>query len=100
MRDELPEGWDDFAREFGLRLHRARVAAGLTQEEFAYAAGITRSHYQQLEKGLSRPRVSANPSLRTLVALAGAAGVPIAELIPDPDALYPRATPARIRRRA
>ncbi|QEO10629.1 helix-turn-helix domain-containing protein [Protaetiibacter larvae] len=85
MRDD-PEGrWDAYAREFGVRLHRTRVAVGLTQEDLAHAAGITRSHYQQLEKGLSRPGVAANPSLRTLISLARALGVRPEELIPRLD---------------
>ena len=71
-----------FAREFGIRLHRARIEAALTQEELAHAAGLTRSHYQQLEKGLSRPGVPANPSLRTIVGLAEVLGVPLEALVP------------------
>jgi len=78
--------WAPFAREFGIRLHRARIEAALTQEELAYAAGLTRSHYQQLEKGLSRPGVPANPSLRTLVGLARVLGLPLEALIPPLDA--------------
>ncbi|MES1170003.1 MAG: helix-turn-helix transcriptional regulator, partial [Leifsonia sp.] len=52
-------------RALGLALQRARHELGMTQEEVAHASGLTRSHYQQLEKGLSRPGVAANPSLLT-----------------------------------
>ncbi len=52
----------------------------MTQEDVAYASNITRSHYQQLEKGLSRPGVAANPSLMTLLALAGTLGLDLREL--------------------
>lgn len=78
---EIPAGWDEYVRELGLRLQRARLSMGLTQEEAAYAAGLTRSHYQQLEKGQSRPGVPANPSLRTLAALAETLNVEVGDLI-------------------
>lgn len=80
------DGWESFAREFGIRLHRARIEAALTQEELAYAAGLTRSHYQQLEKGLSRSGVPANPSLKTIVGLARVLGLPLEALVPPFDA--------------
>jgi transcriptional regulator with XRE-family HTH domain len=83
--EQPDDGWASFAREFGIRLHRARIEAALTQEELAYAAGLTRSHYQQLEKGLSRPGAAANPSLRTIVALADVLGLPLDALVPPLD---------------
>jgi transcriptional regulator with XRE-family HTH domain len=83
--EQPDDGWASFAREFGIRLHRARIEAALTQEELAYAAGLTRSHYQQLEKGLSRPGVAANPSLRTIVSLADVLGLPLDALVPPLD---------------
>lgn len=84
MRDGPFDDWFAYARDFGIRLHRARIAAQLTQEELAYTAGITRSHYQQLEKGLSRPGVAANPSLRTILSLARVLRIRPEELIPSP----------------
>ena len=78
----VPREWDDYVRELGITLARHRTELGLSQEELAYAAGITRSHYQQLEKGHSRPGRSANPSLRTLVSLSQVLGIPVAELLP------------------
>ena len=69
-------------RELGLTLQRLRLALALSQEDVAYAAGLTRSHYQQLEKGRSRPTASANPSLLTLVALADVLNVPVQQLLP------------------
>lgn len=73
--------WDDYAKHIGVRLHRRRIHLALTQEEVAYAAGLTRSHYQLLERGLSRPDTSANPSLKTLVNLADALDMDVAQLI-------------------
>jgi transcriptional regulator with XRE-family HTH domain len=68
-------------RAFGLLLQRRRHELGMTQEDVAYASGLTRSHYQQLEKGLSRPGVAANPSLVTLLALTQTLGVDPVELM-------------------
>ena len=81
---DIPVDWDAFMREFGIRLQRARHDAGLTQEEAAYASGLTRSHYQQLEKGRSRPGATANPSLRTVIALAETLAIPLADLVGEP----------------
>ena len=75
--------WADYARRLGIELNRTRHRAGLTQEKLAYAAGLTRYHYQQLEKGESRPDKPANPSLRNILALAQALGVTLEELLPD-----------------
>lgn len=77
-----PPEWAPYTRELGLELHRRRVAAGLSQEQLAAAAGITRATYAQLEKGLSRPEVSANPTLYTLVALSNVLHIDVTELIP------------------
>jgi transcriptional regulator with XRE-family HTH domain len=78
-----PREWDDYVRELGITLARRRLELGLSQEELAHAAGLTRSHYQQLEKGHSRPGRSANPSLRTLVSLSQVLGIPVTGLLPD-----------------
>jgi transcriptional regulator with XRE-family HTH domain len=68
-------------RTFGLLLQRTRHELGMTQEDVAYASGLTRSHYQQLEKGQSRPGVAANPSLLTVTALASTLGIELSELL-------------------
>jgi transcriptional regulator with XRE-family HTH domain len=78
---ELPAEWAASMRDLGLLLQRRRHELGMTQEDVAYASGITRSHYQQLEKGLSRPGQPANPALATLAALARTLGVDLAELV-------------------
>ncbi|MCE0508978.1 helix-turn-helix transcriptional regulator [Microbacterium sp. KKR3/1] len=57
----------------------------------AYRAGLTRYTYQKYEKGESRPGYSANPTLRTLLALAQVLGVGLVDLIPgDPPDLRSR----------
>ena len=78
--------WEVYARDLGLNLLRAREASGMSQERLANAAGVSTFTYRKLEKGESNPGTPANPRLRTLVALAGVLGVPVAALLPpDPD---------------
>lgn len=74
--------WARYSAEIGRSLHRARVARGLSQEDLAYAAGLSRYTYQKFEKGESRPGDPANPHLRTLAAIGGALGIPLAQLLP------------------
>ena len=78
---DVPPDWDAYLRRLGIALQRERARNGLTQEAVAHAAGITRSHYQQLEKGLSRPGRVANPTLMTLVALSDVLDVPLEQLL-------------------
>lgn len=73
--------WETFVRDLGIELQRRRIAAGLTQEDLAHSAGLTRSHYQQLEKGVWRAGKPANPSLRTLVGLAQALEISVGDLV-------------------
>ena len=68
----------------GATLHRLRIAKGLSQEELAYTAGITRYTYQKLEKGESAPGTPANPSLRNVMAIAQQLEVSLDELLPRP----------------
>jgi len=74
--------WEEFARELGHNLARARAAKGISQERVAHMAGITGFTYQKYEKGESRPGQPMNPQLRTLVALSQVLDVPLVELLP------------------
>jgi len=56
-------------KEIGRRIRDARVAAGLTQEAAAAAAGIDAKRWQRLEQG------SVNATVRTLGRVAGALGM-------------------------
>lgn len=84
--------WEDFARELGLNLQRARQAKGLSQERVAHAAGIAAYTYQKFEKGESKPGAPMNPRLTTLVALSQVLDVPLIDLLPRqfPDATVGR----------
>jgi len=75
--------WEAYAKELGVRLHRARVAASLSQERVAHAAGISGFTYRKLEKGESNPGTAANPRLQTLIALSEVLDIDIRDLLPD-----------------
>jgi len=76
--------WAVFTQELGCRIQRLRIEQGLSQERLAYSAGITRYTYQKLEKGESTPGSAANPTIRTIMALAQQLGVTLDELLPAP----------------
>jgi transcriptional regulator with XRE-family HTH domain len=83
-RGRSGDSFEEYAREFGVRLHQLRMERGLTQERLAAAADITTYTYRKLEKGESNPGTPANPRLRTLLALAEVLDVRLAEILP-PD---------------
>lgn len=72
-----------FAVDFGHRLQRARLARGLSQEQVAYRSQVSRFTYQKYERGFSRPGQPANPTLKSLVAMAQVLGVELTELVPS-----------------
>lgn len=76
--------WEEFGREIGIRLQRARERAGLSQERTAHLAGIASYTYQKFEKGESRPGAPLNPRLSTLLALCRVLDVRLEDLVPDP----------------
>jgi len=84
--------WDEFGREMGLRLQKARERRGLSQERTAHLAGIASYTYQKFEKGESRPGSPLNPRLSTLLALCRVLEVRLEDLVPDP---IPGAHPER-----
>lgn len=51
------------------------MAHNLTQEAVIHAIPMNRSYYQKIESG------AANPTLDTLLAIADALGVPLADLV-------------------
>jgi transcriptional regulator with XRE-family HTH domain len=81
--------WEEFGREIGVRLQRAREQRGLSQERTAHLAGIAAYTYQKFEKGESRPGSPLNPRLATLLALCRVLELRLEDLVPDP----PPATP-------
>ena len=83
-RDDIADReWAAYAQRLATALRRARVGAGLSQEQVAYRAGLTRYTYQKYEKGESRPGHPANPTLRTVLAISQVLGIVVEDLIPD-----------------
>lgn len=66
---------DDEVLRIGRHIRAVRERQGLTQERVFLAVPMNRSHYQEIEAG------RANPTLRTLVRIAAAIGVPLVELV-------------------
>ena len=71
------------ARALAVRLRDQRDAVGLTQEQAAERAGLSRNHYQLLESGLSdrAKDTPANPRLSTLIDVARALGCDVTHLV-------------------
>lgn len=64
-------------RQFGEALRRARLAAGLTQEQVGDRCHMDLTAVSRLERG------QRNPRLDTIVRLAHAVNVPPAKLLED-----------------
>ncbi|MFF8716142.1 helix-turn-helix domain-containing protein [Streptomyces sp. NPDC015184] len=62
-------------RAIGDQIRAARLWANLSQEEVALRAGITLGPYNRIEQGHS------SPLLDTLIRIADAIGVPLADLV-------------------
>ncbi len=84
MARKRPTGeWDEFAIRLGRSIQRLRLERRLSQEQLAYAAGLSRYTFQKFEKGESMPGTPANPSLRNAMAIAQVLGVSLDELVPQ-----------------
>jgi transcriptional regulator with XRE-family HTH domain len=81
--------WEEFGREIGVRLQRARERHGLSQERTAHLAGIASYTYQKFEKGESRPGSPLNPRLNTLLSLCRVLELRLEDLLPDPPPSAP-----------
>lgn len=81
--DSTDAEWAGYAQRLATALRRAREDAGLSQEQLAYRAGLTRYTYQKYEKGESRPGSPANPTLRTILAISQVLGIALENLIPE-----------------
>ncbi len=71
----------DLGEAFATYLRRLRHAKGLSQDDLAYEAEVSRSYLAQLEKG------AYYASLKIIGRLADALGVEPAELLKSPGRL-------------
>ncbi|MCR2818929.1 helix-turn-helix domain-containing protein [Microbacterium sp. zg.Y1090] len=81
--DRTDADWSVYAERLGTELQRARLRSGLSQEQVAYRAGMSRYTYQKYEKGESRPGTAANPTLRSMLAIAQVLEIPLHAMLPD-----------------
>ncbi|MGY4335036.1 transcriptional regulator with XRE-family HTH domain [Bradyrhizobium sp. LB7.2] len=68
---------DQFLKDLGTRFRKARMAAGLSQQQIAQRANISRPRYRDIETGVAAARAT------TLVNVARALGMEMM-LIPQP----------------
>jgi transcriptional regulator with XRE-family HTH domain len=81
----------DIANRLADHVKQLRLEAGLTQAELAARAGVTVETVARLERVLrGRSSANSNPSLETLVRLAGALGVEVSELLSEPSRPRPK----------
>ncbi|MCK1735684.1 helix-turn-helix transcriptional regulator [Bradyrhizobium sp. 138] len=71
---------DPLLQDLGLRFRKARMAAGLSQEQTALRANISRPRYRDIETGAAAARAT------TLVNVARALGM---EMMLIPQAMVP-----------
>ena len=62
-------------KAFGLALRQLREAKGVSQEQFAFEAGLDRSYMSMVERGLR------SPTMRTVLRLADTLGVRPSEIV-------------------
>ncbi len=62
-------------RAIGEQIRAARLHANLTQERVALTVGMDRASYNRIEQG------HASPHLDSLILIADAIGVPLADLV-------------------
>ena len=71
---------DPLLKDLGMRFRKARIAAGLSQEQIALRANISRPRYRDIETGAAAARAT------TLVNVARALGM---EMMLIPQAMVP-----------
>ncbi|MEU9333104.1 helix-turn-helix transcriptional regulator [Streptomyces sp. NPDC048290] len=74
-QDPTGDRWLEHRQRIGSVIRDTRMERNLTQEDVFLAVPMNRSYYQDIEAGLG------NPTLDTLLAIASAIGVPLADLV-------------------
>ncbi len=75
----------------GLNVRRHRLAAGMTQEELAFRAGMDRTYLSDIERG------RRNPTLLTMQDVATPLNLRVVDLLEGSDAIKPPKEPSRPR---
>ncbi|PCC26636.1 transcriptional regulator [Glutamicibacter sp. BW78] len=78
---------NEHARLLGTTLRGLREVRGLTQEDLAYSAGLTKNSLQLLEGGRGSGRKDStspsNPRMATLMGLSGALGMSVSQMLDE-----------------
>ncbi|WP_182353453.1 helix-turn-helix domain-containing protein [Flaviflexus huanghaiensis] len=72
-----------FIQALGQTCIRYRSDVGLSQRAFAHEIGIDPSTYQVVEAGRTFKGELANPTTKTLVAIADGFGLPLVDLVDE-----------------
>lgn len=75
MAHRSPLAGDPALLALGAAVRRVREAKGISQEKLALEAQVDRSYVSHIETGKN------NPAVLTLVKLAGAMGISVADLV-------------------
>lgn len=75
----------------GRNVRRHRLAAGLSQEELAFRAGMDRTYLSDIERG------RRNPTLLTMQDLAVPLNIQVSDLLEGSEAIEPPKAPSRPR---
>lgn len=67
------------ARKLGDRIRAERIRIGITQMDFAHLAGMNVANVGRIERG------DGNPTLESIVRIAGVLDVPVTELVAGID---------------
>ncbi|MBU2696998.1 helix-turn-helix domain-containing protein [Pimelobacter sp. 30-1] len=71
-----------YVDELGRRVEQERMRQGLSHEEAAARAGVATYTYLKVERGRSASGQRVNPNLYVLLAIAGAFGIDLRDLLP------------------
>jgi transcriptional regulator with XRE-family HTH domain len=78
---------------FGDVLRRYRLEADISQEELAFRAGVDRTFISRLERGVRQPTIT------TLIGIAGALEISSADLVRETETEYLRLVSPKANRR-
>ena len=96
LRASADEEWGVFVRHLAVQLRRLRLESGLSQEEVASRANLSRFIYRQYEKGESRRGTPSNPALRSVIAISQVFDVPLEQLLRRRSPTFEIASPIEL----
>ena len=80
--DKADPTWKGYARKLGINIARVRTAKGYFEDRVVADVGLSRFTYWKLEREESNPDIPANPRLCSILTLAQALDIKLADLLP------------------